>query len=62
VLSKLAPYQKAVAALVTAVLGWGAVVIASKPGPITSAEWLGLGVAAATALGVYGVPNVPKAP
>lgn len=52
-------YQKAFAALVTGVIGWGAVVIASKPAPVTAAEWLGLGVVVATALGVYAVPNTP---
>lgn len=52
-------YAKSVTALVTAVLGWGAVVVASPPGPVTAAEWLSLGVAVATALGVYAVRNEP---
>lgn len=59
-LSKLGPYQKSVTALVTAVLGWFAVVIAADPNNfhVTNSQWLGLGVAVATALGVYAVPNV----
>lgn len=52
-------YQKALAALVAGVVGWAAVVVASPSGPVTSAEWLALAVAGATALGVYAVPNTP---
>lgn len=55
-------FQKAITALVVGGLGWGAVVVASKPAPVTASEWLGLGVVAATALGVYGVPNTPPPP
>lgn len=55
----LGNYGKAIAALVTGVIGWAAVVVASPPAAVTSSEWLGLCVVAATALGVYGVPNVP---
>lgn len=58
----LGRYAKAITALVTGALGWGAVVIASKPAPVTASEWLALGVVAATALGVAGVPNTPKPP
>jgi hypothetical protein len=53
----LAPYRKTVTALATGLLGWGAVVVTSDPSAITASEWLGLGVALATALGVYSVPN-----
>ncbi len=56
----LTAYSKTIAALVTGVLGWGAVVIASAPAAITAAEWLALGVVVATALGVYAVPNARK--
>lgn len=53
----LAMYRKTITALVTGLLGWGAVVITSEPTAITSSEWLGLGVALATAFGVYQIPN-----
>lgn len=56
---KLDTIRKTLTALVTGVLGWGAVVIASPSAPITAPEWLALGVVAATALGVYAVPNSP---
>lgn len=58
--AKLGQYRKTVAAVVTGALGWGAVVVSSAPGPITSSEWIALGVVVATALGVYGVTNDPK--
>ena len=60
-MSKLAPYQKTIAALITGVLGWFAYVVAASPDTFTvsNAQWLALGVAVATALGVYGVPNTP---
>jgi hypothetical protein len=51
-------YNKTIAALVTGLLSWGAVVVASVPQHITSSEWLGLGGIVATALGVYAVVNV----
>lgn len=50
-------YRKTATALATGLLGWGAVVVTSVSASITSAEWLGLGVAVATAVGVYAVPN-----
>lgn len=53
----LGPYQKTVTALVTGLIGWGFVVIASASAPITSSEWMGLAVVVATALGVYAVAN-----
>lgn len=59
-MSVLGQYQKAITALVSGVLLWGSVVVASPAGPITASEWLGLGTAAAVALGVYAVPNSPK--
>lgn len=55
-------YQKAITALVSGGIGWGAVVISSPSGPITASEWLGLAVVVAVALGVYAVPNTPPAP
>lgn len=51
--------RKAIAALVGASLTWGAMVVASPSGPVTATEWLALGVAVATALGVYGTVNEP---
>lgn len=59
-LNKLAPYRKTVAALVTGLLGWGAVVVTSEPSAIIATEWLMLGTVLATALGVYQVSNGSK--
>lgn len=53
----LPAYHKTIAALVTGVLGWAAVVITSNATHITASEWLLLGTNAATALGVYAVAN-----
>ncbi len=53
----MSKYLKSVTALVTGGLGWGAVVIASKPAPVTASEWLAAGVVLATSLGVYAAPN-----
>lgn len=50
-------YRKTIAALVGSTLTWGTAVVASPAGPPTAGEWLALGFAAATALGVYGVTN-----
>lgn len=55
-------YAKAITALVTAVIGWGGMVVASAPAEITAAEWLSLAVAIATALGVFSVPNSEPGP
>lgn len=49
-------YRKTVAALVGAVLTWGAV---AQVDGITGAEWWGLAIAVATAAGVYGTTNEP---
>jgi hypothetical protein len=57
----LGHYSKTITALVAGVLGWAAVVITSDAAKITASEWLALGTAAATALGVYAVPNQPAA-
>lgn len=56
-MSKLNEYRKTIAAVVTGGLGWGALVVASEPAAVTAAEWLAGGVALATALGVYLIPN-----
>lgn len=50
-------FNKTTSAVATGLLGWGAVVISSDSKPITASEWLSLGVALATALGVYAVKN-----
>ena len=50
-------YRKTVTAIVTGVLGWFAVVIASEAATISQSEWLMLAVGLATALGVYGIAN-----
>lgn len=59
-LTFLAPYRKTVTALVTGILGWVAVVIASDSTAITSGEWYMLAVVIATALGVYQIANEPS--
>lgn len=59
-MDKIREIQKAVSAMVTGVIGWGFVVVASTSASITAAEWLGLAVAVATGLGVYAVPNIPS--
>lgn len=56
---KLAPYRKTVVAVVGAVLGWTAMVIASESSAITAAEWQVGATMLATALGVYAVANKP---
>lgn len=55
----LPAYYKTFAALLVGILGWAGVVIASEATHVTASEWLALGVALATALGVYSVPNEP---
>lgn len=50
-------YRKTITAVVTGVLGWAGVVIASDAAKISQSEWLMLAVGLATALGVYGVTN-----
>jgi hypothetical protein len=49
----LTKYRKSITALVTGILGWGGVVVASESADISAPEWLFLGVVVATALGVY---------
>lgn len=58
-MSNLPAYRKTIAAVITGLLGWGAVVITSDTAKISASEWLILGTALATALGVYSVPNEP---
>lgn len=53
-MSNLPAYRKTVASLVGAVLTWGTV---AQVDGITSAEWWGLAVAVATAVGVYSINN-----
>ncbi len=56
----LGKYNKTTTALVVGLIGWATLVITSPSAAITSSEWLALGVALATALGVYSVPNKPE--
>lgn len=49
--------RKANGVAVLGALGWGNLVIASKSGPITAAEWLALGTAGAAVLAAYGLTN-----
>lgn len=58
-MNKLAPYRKTIAAIITGLLGWGAVVVTSEATKISASEWLTLGTALATTLGVYSVANEP---
>ena len=55
----LRAYKKTIAAIVGAVLTWG---LTAQDDGIQAAEWWGLGVAVATALGVYQVSNEPNPP
>lgn len=55
----LAPYRKTIAALVGAVLTWCAAALSDNA--VTTMEWIALGIAVATALGVYGTPNEAEA-
>lgn len=50
-------YRKTIAAVVTALIGWAAAVVASDPAAITAGEWIFGATAVATALGVYLAPN-----
>lgn len=59
----LAPYRKTLAAAVGAVLTWLTLTLTDNA--VSTQEWIALGIALATALGVYGTPNeteVGKAP
>jgi hypothetical protein len=55
-------YLKTLAALVTGVIGWATLVVNSEPVDITASEWIVLATVAATALGVYAVPNLGGPP
>jgi len=54
-MSKLAPYSKAVAAVIGQALAYATLYYGSN-------HWVALAVAVASALGVYAVPNQPKPP
>lgn len=53
----LSAYRKTIAALVTGLIGWGAVVVTSSVTKISASEWLMFATVVATALGVYSVKN-----
>lgn len=52
-------YNKAITAVVGAVIAFAGLVVFSDSTSITSAEWLAGGSFLAAALGVYAVPNRP---
>lgn len=58
-MNNLPAYRKTAAAVITGLLGWGAVVVTSEATKVSASEWLMLGTVLATALGVYSVPNEP---
>lgn len=53
----LPAYRKTVSAVITGLIGWGAVVVTSEVTKITASEWLMFATVLATALGVYTVKN-----
>lgn len=53
----LGKYAKTVSAVVIGLLGWGAQVVNSESTSITANEWIALGTAVATAVGVFAVKN-----
>jgi hypothetical protein len=55
-MSNLPAYRKTIAAIVGAVITWGAT---AQDDGIQAVEWWGLAAALATVLGVYGVANEP---
>lgn len=57
-MSKIA---KAITSLVTGLMSWGGVVVASAATHVTAPEWLGLGGVFAGALLVWFVPNTEPA-
>lgn len=59
-MNALAPYRKAIAAAVIAIIGWATAVVTSDPGPVVAAEWVGLATVVATAAGVYRIENKPE--
>lgn len=54
-------YLKTVTAVVAGAIGWATMVTNSAPAHISAAEWIAGATALAVALGVYLVPNSPKA-
>jgi hypothetical protein len=59
-MEKLAPYRKAVAAVIVGIIGWATSVVTSDPTAITAGEWIQLATVLATALGVYQITNEPE--
>lgn len=55
-----APYRKTVVAVVGAVIAFATLVITSPEAAISASEWLSGAIGLGTALGVYGVANVPE--
>lgn len=59
-MNRLAPYAKTVTAVVTGVIGWAAMVVASAPAAVTASEWIAGATVTATALGVFAVSNADQ--
>ena len=57
-MSLQSPYMKAIVAILGSISTWG--VTALVDGGVSGVEWFGLVGAVATALGVYGVKNIPQ--
>jgi hypothetical protein len=53
-------WSKTIAAIVSAIIGWFVLVVASPSAAITSTEWATLLMGLTTAFGVYSVSNAPK--
>jgi len=56
----LGTHAKLITAVITAVIGWVTLVVNSPAADISSSEWVVLLASAATALGVYIVPNAAQ--
>jgi hypothetical protein len=56
-MNNLPAYRKAITAIITGLIGWGAAVVVSDRASISASEWILLATVLATALGVYSVPN-----
>ncbi|HEX2578679.1 MAG TPA: hypothetical protein VHK88_20210 [Aquihabitans sp.] len=56
-MSSLSRYRKAIAAILTGLLGWATAVVQSDPEQITSAEWIGAATVIVATIAVYLVPN-----
>lgn len=60
ILNEMKAYKKSIAAFVTAVIGWGQLVVGSVETNITANEWLLLAIGLAGTFGVYQLRNQPQ--